>query len=129
MTTCMAEITVAGKYIKYWFAIPVWVTALVVLLVLFVANLISVKVFGEAEFWFSMIKVIAIIGMILIGIGVLTIRFRTCAGPVADQPLGRRRGLPDGLQAALLSLQIVLFAYVGVELVGVTAGRGGRPAR
>jgi len=59
-TTCMAEITVAGKYVQYWpwgHDIPQWVTALVVLLVLFAANLISVKIFGEAEFWFSMIKV------------------------------------------------------------------------
>lgn len=71
-TTCMAEITVAGVYIQRWWpGIPQWVTALVVLLILFGANLISVKIFGEAEFWFSMIKVTAILGMIIIGIGVL----------------------------------------------------------
>ena len=54
VTTCMAEITVAGKYVNYWWpVIPVWLTALVSLGVLFCANLISVGVFGRAEFWFS----------------------------------------------------------------------------
>ncbi|RZL80116.1 MAG: amino acid permease, partial [Rhodococcus sp. (in: high G+C Gram-positive bacteria)] len=56
VSTCMAEITVAGKYIEYWFDIQPWITALVVLTVLFGANLISVRLFGEAEFWFSAIK-------------------------------------------------------------------------
>ncbi|MUL62126.1 amino acid permease [Mycobacterium sp. CBMA293] len=131
-TTCMAEITVAGKYVQYWpwgHTIPQWVTALVVLIVLFVANLISVKVFGEAEFWFSMIKVTAIIGMILIGIGVLLPFTGMAPGPGSSvSNLWNDGGFfPTGFSSALLSLQIVVFAYVGVELVGVTAGEADNP--
>ncbi|GGF23696.1 amino acid permease [Williamsia phyllosphaerae] len=129
-TTCMAEITVAGKYINYWFpSIPVWVTALVVLLVLFTANLISVKVFGEAEFWFSMIKVVAIIGMILIGTLVLLpiAGIGPDAGPSLTNLYGDGGFFATGFNSALLSLQIVVFAYVGVELVGVTAGEAADP--
>jgi L-asparagine transporter-like permease len=131
-TTCMAEITVAGKYVQYWrwgHDIPQWVTALVVLLVLFVANLISVKIFGEAEFWFSMIKVTAIIGMILIGIGVLLpiAGFGPATGPSLTNLWNDGGFFPTGFSSALLSLQIVVFAYVGVELVGVTAGEAENP--
>ena len=132
VTTCMAEITVAGHYVQFWdwgHNIPIWVTALVVLVVLFVANLISVKVFGEAEFWFSMIKVTAIIAMILIGIGVLLpiAGFGPAAGPSLTNLWNDGGFFTTGFDRALLSLQIVVFAYVGVELVGVTAGEAQNP--
>lgn len=129
-TTCMAEITVAGKYVQFWWpAIPQWVTALVVLAVLYGANLISVKIFGEAEFWFSMIKVTAIIGMIIIGIGVLLpiSGLGPETGPTVANLWNDGGVFPTGVSQALLSLQIVVFAYVGVELVGVTAGEAENP--
>ncbi|MDR7172681.1 L-asparagine transporter-like permease [Nocardia kruczakiae] len=129
VATCMAEITVAGKYIKYWFAIPEWVTALVVLGVLFAANLISVKLFGEGEFWFSTIKVTAIVAMIVIGIGVLIFGFGHAPDPTVTNLWADGGVFPNGFGQALLALQIVLFAYVGVELVGVTAGEAADPRR
>ena len=129
-TTCMAEITVAGKYINYWWpAIPVWVTALVALGVLFAANLISVGLFGRAEFWFSAIKVTAIVGMIIIGIGVLLpiSGLGPDTGPSVRNLWDQGGFFATGFTNALLSLQIVMFAYVGVELVGVTAGEAQNP--
>ncbi|MFM9378197.1 amino acid permease [Gordonia sp. VNK21] len=129
-TTCMAEITVAGKYINYWWpSIPVWVTALVALLVLFSANLISVGLFGQAEFWFSAIKVTAILGMIIVGIGVLLpiSGFGPESGPSVTNLWNDGGFFATGFSNALLSLQIVMFAYVGVELVGVTAGEAENP--
>ncbi len=129
-TTCMAEITVAGVYIQHWWpVIPQWVTALTVLVVLFGANLISVKVFGEAEFWFSMIKVTAIVGMIIIGLIVLLpiSGYGPAAGSTPANLWNDHGVFPMGLGPALLSLQIVVFAYVGVELVGVTAGEAENP--
>ncbi|MFB8001285.1 amino acid permease [Nocardia sp. NPDC056000] len=129
VATCMAEITVAGKYVQYWFDIPQWVTALVVLGVMFVANLVSVKLFGEGEFWFSTIKVTAIIAMILIGIGVLLFGFGHAANPTVSNLWNDGGVFPNGFSQALLALQIVLFAYVGVELVGVTAGEARDPKK
>ena len=129
-TTCMAEITVAGKYINYWWpSIPVWVTALVALVVLFAANLISVGLFGHAEFWFSAIKVTAILGMIVIGVGVLLpiSGFGPDEGPSITNLWHDGGFFATGFTNALLSLQIVMFAYVGVELVGVTAGEAQNP--
>ncbi|MGW4235153.1 amino acid permease, partial [Streptomyces sp. NPDC004980] len=127
VSTCMAEITVAGKYVQYWFAIPQWVTALVVLAVLFAANLISVRIFGEGEFWFSAIKVTAILAMILIGIGVLVFGFGHATNPTVTNLWADGGVFPNGFGQTLLVLQIVVFAYVGVELVGVTAGEARDP--
>ncbi|MEV0247753.1 amino acid permease [Nocardia sp. NPDC050712] len=129
VATCMAEITVAGKYVQYWFDIEAWITALVVLAVMFGANLISVRLFGEGEFWFSTIKVTAIIGMILLGIGVLTIGFGHAADPTVTNLWADGGVFPNGFGQSLLVLQIVLFAYVGVELVGVTAGEAREPRK
>ncbi len=128
-STCMAEITVAGKYVRYWFAIPEWVTALAVLGVLFVANLISVRLFGEGEFWFSTIKVTAILAMIVIGIAVLTLHVGHAPNPTVRNLWADGGVFPHGFGQALLALQIVVFAYVGVELVGVTAGEAHDPRR
>ncbi|GAB2680060.1 amino acid permease [Nocardia goodfellowii] len=129
VATCMAEITVAGKYVQYWFDIEPWITALVVLAVMYAANLISVRLFGEGEFWFSTIKVTAIIGMILLGIGVLTIGFGHAADPTVTNLWADGGVFPNGFGQSLLVLQIVLFAYVGVELVGVTAGEAREPRK
>jgi amino acid transporter, AAT family len=102
---------------------------LVVLAILFVANLISVKIFGEAEFWFSMIKVAAIVGMIIIGIGVLlpVKGLGPGTGPTIANLWNDGGLFPTGFGQTLMSLQIVMFAYVGVELVGVTAGEAADP--
>ncbi|WP_067570370.1 amino acid permease [Nocardia acidivorans] len=129
VSTCMAEITVAGKYVRYWFDIPQWVTALVVLGIMFGLNLVSVKLFGEGEFWFSIIKVTAIIAMIGIGIGVLVFGFGHAADPTVTNLWNDGGVFPNGFNQALLALQIVVFAYVGVELVGVTAGEARDPKK
>ena len=128
-TTCMAEITVAGAYVKFWApGIPVWVTSAVVLGLLFVANLVSVKLFGEAEFWFSIVKVTTILAMILIGIVVLLpLGFGPAEGPSVSNLWADGGVFPTGFNNALLSLQIVTFAYIGVELVGITASEARNP--
>ncbi|MEF9904192.1 amino acid permease [Streptomyces sp. P9-A2] len=127
----MAELTAAAIYINYWFPqIPQWVTALVFLLVLFGANLISVKMFGEIEFWFSMIKVTAIIGMIVIGLGVLTLGFSAAGDTAAVSNLWAFDGFfPKGIGSSLMTLQGVMFAYLAIEIVGVTAGESKNPEK
>jgi amino acid transporter, AAT family len=127
VTTCMAEVTVAGKYAKYWFAIPEWVTALAVLGMLFAANLVSVRLFGEGEFWFSAIKVTAILALIVVGLGVLIAGFGHAHQSTVSQLWNDGGVFPNGFGQALLALQIVVFAYVGVELIGVTAGEAANP--
>ncbi|MFI9273630.1 amino acid permease [Kitasatospora sp. NPDC052896] len=131
VVTGMAETTAAAVYVRFWDPdVPQWSSALCFLVLLYAANLISVKLFGEIEFWFSMVKVTAIVAMILIGLGVLIFGFSR-AGDTASVTLLWRQGgfFPRGVGRTLLTLQIVMFAYLGVELVGVTAGESQDPAR
>ncbi|MER8159448.1 amino acid permease [Streptomyces sp. NPDC094472] len=131
VVTGMAELTAAAIYINYWYpSIPQWVSALVFLVVLFGVNLISVKIFGEVEFWFSMVKVTAIIGMIVIGLGVLTLGFSDAGDTAAASNLWSHGGFfPNGIGDSLMTLQGVMFAYLAVELVGVTAGESEDPEK
>ncbi|AXG78074.1 amino acid permease [Streptomyces paludis] len=131
VVTGMAELTAAAIYIHFWFpSIPQWVSALVFLVVLFGVNLISVKIFGEVEFWFSMIKVTAIIGMIVIGLGVLTLGFSNAGETATAANLWSHHGVfPNGIGSSLMTLQGVMFAYLAVELVGVTAGESEDPEK
>ncbi|MCQ4083825.1 amino acid permease [Streptomyces sp. RB6PN25] len=129
VVTGITEVTAAATYVQYWWpSVPQWTSALVFTVVLYFVNLISVKLFGELEFWFSMVKVTAIIGMILIGIGVLTVGFSK-AGPTASvSNLWAHGGFfPHGVGNTLMTLQIVVFAFLAVELVGVTAGESKDP--
>ena len=82
LSVAMADLTAVGLYMQYWFEwLPQWVPALIVLLILVMMNLTAVKHFGEMEFWFALIKVIAIIALIIIGCGMIFSGFETSAGP------------------------------------------------
>lgn len=128
-TVCMTEVTVAGAYINFWWpSVPVWSTAAVALVALFVANLVSVRIFGELEFWFSTIKVTAIVAMIVIGAGVLAFGFSAAGDTASVAHLWADGGFaPNGAWQAMLAMQGVIFAYLGVELVGTTAGEAKDP--
>ncbi|MFI0484369.1 amino acid permease [Actinomadura sp. 9N215] len=131
VTTGMAELTAAGTYIqKWWPEVEQWQTALVALVILFVVNLISVKLFGELEFWFAMIKVAAIVMMIMVGLGVLIFGFSDAGETAAVGNLWEHDGVfPEGASATIMTLQMVMFAYLGVELVGVTASEAKDPEK
>ncbi|MFF8793550.1 amino acid permease [Streptomyces globisporus] len=128
VVTGITEVTAAATYMTYWWNIPQWLSALVFTVILYGANLISVKLFGELEFWFSMVKVTAIIGMILICAGVLTIGFSDAGDSATVSNLWNDGGFfPNGITGTLMTLQIVMFAFLAVELVGVTAGESKDP--
>ncbi|MDQ8706128.1 amino acid permease [Streptomyces sp. LHD-70] len=119
----MAEITAAGIYVHYWFpAIPQYVTALVVLIALVLLNLLKVGAFGEAEFWFASIKVVAILGLIIGGTLVAVFSIGDAGVNSTIAHLWNHGGAaPNGWMAVLLAFQIVVFSYQGVELIGMTA--------
>ncbi|MET9929650.1 MULTISPECIES: amino acid permease [unclassified Streptomyces] len=128
VVTGITEVTAAATYMTYWWDIPQWISALVFTVILYGANLISVKLFGELEFWFSMVKVTAIIGMILICVGVLTVGFSDAGDTATVAHLWNQGGFfPNGVGSTLMTLQIVMFAFLAVELVGVTAGESKDP--
>lgn len=128
--TAMADIIAVGVYMQYWFDIPQWVPALVCLIILLGLNLLSVKLFGELEFWFAIIKVITIIILIVVGIILLVVGFKTDTGTVSVSNLWNHGGMfPNGVSGFLFSLQLVVFSFVGVELVGVSAAETKDPRK
>ena len=127
----MSEITVVGLYINYWFPdVPQWVTALVVLVLITLVNLASVKVYGEFEFWFALIKVVAIIGMIILGLTIIFFGVGNGGTPVGIDNLWSNGGfMPNGVYGLLMSLVLVMFSFGGVELVGISAGEAKNPTK
>jgi len=125
----MAELTVVGVYINYWFAdIPQWATALVALVVMTLVNLANVKAYGEFEFWFALIKVIAIIGMILLGLAIILFGVGNQGEAIGFSNLWSHGGfMPNGFHGLLMSLVLVMFSFGGVELVGISAGEAKDP--
>ncbi|RAS86672.1 amino acid permease [Priestia endophytica] len=128
--TAMADVIAVGVYVQYWFDIPQWIPALICVIILLGLNLLTVKLFGELEFWFALIKVITILVLISVGIILLVMGFKTDAGPVTIKNLWEHGGIfPNGISGFLLSFQMVIFAYVGVELVGVSAAETSNPQK
>lgn len=128
--TAMADVIAVGVYIQYWFDIPQWIPAIISLIILLGLNLLTVKLFGELEFWFALIKVITILALIVIGVILLVIGFKTDAGTVSMSNIWEHGGIfPNGISGFLLSFQMVVFAYVGVELVGVSAAETSNPQK
>ncbi|KSU83518.1 D-serine/D-alanine/glycine:proton symporter, AAT family (TC 2.A.3.1.7) [Fictibacillus enclensis] len=129
IVTGMAEITAVGVYVKYWFpSIPQWLTALAVVLILLLINMSAVKTFGEIEFWFAIIKIITIIALIVIGIVLIVMGYESHGTQASFSNLVSHGGFfPNGASGFVLAFQMALFAFVGVELVGVTAGEAENP--
>ncbi|MGB6603235.1 MAG: amino acid permease [Steroidobacteraceae bacterium] len=130
VATVMAEITAIGIYVRFWLpGVPQWLPPLVALAVLYGVNLLAVRVFGELEFWFALIKVVTIVALIIAGLAVIIFHAGALGATASFSNLWSHGGfLPGGVLAVLLALQIVMFAYEGVELIGVTAGESQNPA-
>ena len=129
VVTGMAELTAIGIYCHFWFPdIPQWLPALVALMLLYGSNLLVVRVFGELEFWFALIKILTIVALILAGVAVIAFDIGDLGKTASFSNLWSQGGfLPFGIVGVLLTLQIVMFAYSGVELIGVTAGEAENP--
>jgi len=134
----MAELTAIGKYVQFWWPeIPLWASSLFFFLVINVINLASVKVYGETEFWFSIIKVVAIIAMIIFGIYLLVSGNGGERATVANLyndggffPHGWLNGNGDiGYSGLLAALVIIMFSFGGLELVGITAAEAENPEK
>ena len=125
----MAELTAVGKYIQFWWPeIPTWVSALVFFIAVNLINTLNVKFFGETEFWFAIIKVVAIVGMIVLGCYLL---FSGAGGPQASiSNLWSHGGFfPNGGMGLLMSMAFIMFSFGGLELVGITAAEAAEPRK
>ncbi|RZF54499.1 amino acid permease [Acinetobacter halotolerans] len=124
---CMAELTAIGLYIQYWWPeIPTWASALAFFLLINGINLLHVKLFGEMEFWFSIVKILAILAMI--GFGSYLLATGT-AGPQAGiSNLWALGGFfPFGVEGLIMAMAVIIFAFGGIELFGITAAEARDP--
>ncbi|MFD0923528.1 amino acid permease [Saccharopolyspora rosea] len=130
-TTGVADVTAIALYAHYWsvFApIPQWVLALIALAVVLTLNLVSVKLFGEMEFWFSIIKVATLVVFMVVGIVLIVTQHPIDGATPGPQLLAAHGGVfPAGVLPMVLIMQGVVFAYASVELVGVAAGETEKP--
>ncbi|MFC6323906.1 amino acid permease [Companilactobacillus baiquanensis] len=129
ITVAMADLTASGIYIKYWFpSVPQWLSALIILVALFAMNFVDVKLFGEMESGFSTIKVVAIILLVVVGFGMALFQFPVDGGHASFSNLVTQGGFfPTGFKGFVMSFQMVIFAFVGIEMVGITAGETSDP--
>lgn len=130
LALAMAEITAIGLYIQIWLPnVPQWVPGLITLLIFLCLNLITVNVFGEIEFWFAMIKVVAILILIAVGAFMMVIQFKSRGGYVASPAnlVADHGFFATGIKGFVMSFQMVVFAFVGIEMVGVTAAEAENP--
>ena len=121
--TGMAEVTAVAKYVSFWFPhIPNWISALFCVLILMSFNLLSAKLFGELEFWFSIIKIVTIIGLIVVGAVMILFAYKTQFGHASLTNLYNHGIFPKGASGFFMSFQMAVFSFVGIEMIGVTAG-------
>ncbi|MED4919754.1 MULTISPECIES: amino acid permease [Heyndrickxia] len=131
IVTGIAEITAVGMYVQFWVPdLPQWIPALICVAVLFLINIATVKAFGEMEFWFAIIKVVTIIALIIIGILLVFAGFQSNGGHASFTNLWQHGGFfPNGSKGFLLAFEMAVFSFVGIELVGVTAGEAEDPSK
>jgi AAT family amino acid transporter/D-serine/D-alanine/glycine transporter len=129
VVTAMAELTAIGIYVHYWLPeFPQWLPGLIVLAALYGANSLAVRIFGELEFWFALIKISAIVTLIVGGLLIIFFSVGDLGHTASVSNLWTHRGfLPFGVLGVLLTLQMVTFAYQGLELIGLTAGEAENP--
>ena len=126
---CMAELSAIGLYVQYWWPeIPTWVSALGFFILINMINLMHVKVFGEMEFLFSIIKILAIIGMISFGAYLLASGHAGETASVSN--LWALGGFfPNGISGLVMAMAIIMFSFGGIELVGITAAEAKDPTK
>ena len=129
VVTGMADVVAITAYAQFWFPdLSDWVASLAVIVLLLTLNLATVKMFGEMEFWFAMIKVTTIIVMIVIGLGVIFFGFGNGGQSIGFSNLTEHGGFfAGGWKGFLTALCIVVASYQGVELIGITAGEAKNP--
>ncbi|SDN71557.1 amino acid permease [Allokutzneria albata] len=125
-----SEVVAAGLYVQFWWPdVPLWAPVVGFSVLILTVNTLSVRFFGEFEYWFAMIKVATIVVFIGIGVYFLLFGFAGHPSPGLSAVTGHGGFLPNGLGAAWLALSVVTFSYMGTEAVTLTAAESRDPER
>ena len=131
VVTGVADVIAIAGYVKVMIPdVPLWIPGLLVVVVLLLLNLPSVAAFGEVEFWFALIKIVAIVALIITGLVMIFGGFQSDAGTASFANLWSHGGFfPNGFMGFVAGFQIAVFAFVGIELVGTAAAETKNPTR
>lgn len=131
IVVALADVTAFGVYMGFWFPdVPRWIWVLSIIFFIAAVNLVGVKTFGELEFWFTLVKIVAIIAMIAGGIAVLVFGFGLHDTSQGVSNLWSNGGFfATGLGGFLGCFAIVIFAFGGSEIIGITAGEAQDPEK
>lgn len=123
VVTGVADVVAIAHYVSFWWPqLPLWIPAVLCILVLVGLNLPTVKSFGETEFWFALIKIIAILALIVVGLVFILSGFEHGGDRASFAHLWDHGGFfPNGFMGFVAGFQIAIFAFVGIELVGTAA--------
>ena len=124
-------IAISGSFKYWWPGLAAWIPALLTIAALLLLNLPTVRAFGETEFWFALIKIIAIVSLIVVGIVMVVSGFTAPNGATSGiDNLWNDGGMfPTGFMGFVAGFQIAVFAFVGIELVGTTAAEAKDPEK
>lgn len=132
IVTGVADVVAVSGYVSFWAPdLPRWLPALGLVLLLLALNLVAVRLFGELEFWFAIVKIVAIVALVAVGVVMIASGFRGADGVTASLAHLWNDGgfFPHGFTGFLAGFQIAIFAFVGIELVGTTAAETRDPER
>jgi D-serine/D-alanine/glycine transporter len=130
IVTGVADVVAVSGYISFWFPeLALWIPAIGLILTLLCLNLPTVRNFGEIEFWFALIKIVAIGVLIVAGVAMLISGFTLPNGSAAAVSNIWAHGgfFPNGFAGFVAGFQIAIFAFVGIELVGTAAAEAKDP--
>jgi D-serine/D-alanine/glycine transporter len=132
VVTGIADVVAISSYFQLWFPnFSIWMSALLCIFVFLSLNIATVKLFGEMEFWFAIIKIIAIVALIVTGIVLVAMHYPSPGGGTAAiSNIWDHGGMfPKGLSGFFAGFQIAVFAFVGIELVGTAAAETHDPRK
>lgn len=128
----VGDVVVVAGFFQYWYPdVPVWMSAFFTMVLLIGLNLLAVRIFGEIEFWFAIIKIVAIVLLILTALVMIATSFTSPTGVVASISHLTETGsvFPHGLSGFFAGFQIAIFSFAGTELIGTTAAEAKDPER
>lgn len=124
------EATAGAAIVQYWIPdFPLWLMTLILTLILTGTNLLSVKSFGEFEYWFSLIKVVSIGMFLILGLSVIFGWYPGIKAAGTTNLIGNGGFMPNGLSSVLIGVTTVIFSFMGTEIVAIASGESENPVK
>lgn len=130
VATVMSELAAIGKLLQFWWPqLPVWLPGAVALVLFTITNLLAVRVFGEIEYWFAVLKVLTVLVFIVFGALIAAGALVPGYAPGLRNLYAAGGFMPGGWLGLAMAISLVVQAYSGVETLAVESGESADPER